>query len=524
MALEDDDPEIHDGAPPLIRWASSARGRVTVFIGAGISLFLLGSAYLSLSDPEDITAILVQGGEAARAGAPLTVRVSGRLVDAQRTRPVDVHGVRVNGASVDYEVDETTPRIVLFTVPEQTSGEAEFTLELGIDDIPRSVVFSLPVRRVTPTRLELGVEPPGLPKITTHHRVRVLPEAGELATNMNNRVYLRVRGPKGAPVGGAEVTVTHKSLPDGRVQDTTDPGGLIAFSLKANQPSLRLEIHVREGEHETRTDALLRPQGRRMMLRLDPPVLRTSDNLSAELQTWEEELEVVCDLIVDGVWQWSKRVSTRGHRAKVDLARLSPGLDHKLPSGVHQLQCYENAIAPGASWASVPVVVHDGEPTEALLNAVSKRGLAHPAGLVRDPIAATETARGFWQAVLREDPITATSLNNTREDDVASRQDEHGHTRTWLLVAIASVFLVVLLWVADMVIRNMVVTRERMRQYTAEALLESDAPAQVAMVMVSDLDTGGESLMRTRGILVAIVLLGTLILNVAGIIALLSLQ
>ncbi|MEC9071047.1 MAG: hypothetical protein VX938_01655, partial [Myxococcota bacterium] len=78
MALEDDSPELHDGAPPLIRWASSARGRVTVFIGAGISLFLLGSAYLSLSDPEDITAILVQGGEAARAGAPLAVRVSGR--------------------------------------------------------------------------------------------------------------------------------------------------------------------------------------------------------------------------------------------------------------------------------------------------------------------------------------------------------------------------------------------------------------------------------------------------------------
>ena len=228
---------------------------------------------------------------------------------------------------------------------------------------------------------------------------------------------------------------------------------------------------------------------------------------------------MVCDLVVDGVWQWSGRVTTERHVAKVDILGEDPTFHPVLPNGLHQLQCYEHAIAPGETWATLPIVVADGDPMTALLDIAESEGLDHPSALKRPPRGSHDGAMGWWQTSLRDTPRDLENLVNTREDDLAAQAEADASLRLWLIGAIALVFLLVLLWGLDMILRNILETRDNMRQYTLEALADSDTPEEVRIALSSGLDSGRGGLTRTRGILVMVVIVGTVVLNILAILA-----
>ncbi len=77
-----------------------------------------------------------------------------------------------------------------------------------------------------------------------------------------------------------------------------------------------------------------------------------------------------------------------------------------------------------------------------------------------------------------------------------------------------------LLWVGEMIIRNVLVTRQSLRRYAAEMMEDGE---------LFDIDelatTAGQQrarLLRTRGLLVLVVVGGAIIANVVGLLALFS--
>lgn len=504
--------------------------RVVVTGLVGLSLFGLGVVYLSLGGRPEVVSFMVVGGETVRAGDRGVIRVSARLADARRTASVRVTDVRIDGKPAGEHVDGERPATVRFQVPSDASDEVQLTLQAavgeagqGADDGVRhdTLALRLPVVHGSADVLGAGLGYDELGPVRTAHRVEVVPEAGALAAHMNNRVFVRVRTLEGKPLGGAAVTVEHKALSGGRYLCTTDASGLCSFELMARQPSLRLRVGIVEtlpdGQSvRTDTEALLRPYGRRMLLRMHPPVARPGSVPQATLLTWEDRAEVFCDLYAGDSWIWGERVQSEAGQATLVLPRLG--------EGSHHLQCYEHALEPGEAFATLPVLVSDGDPLEVVLDRARAQRLDAPAGIVAPPGTDAALALAWWQALLRDPPRSPHVLLTTRATDLADRETMHETSKTRLLTAMALVFLLVLLWLGDVILKHIIDTRDRMRAYTLDVLQDDDGQAVAALdePLLDATFQEREKLVRIRTLLLTVVLLGTIIANVVGFIWLMA--
>ncbi len=497
-------------ASRLHRLADARWFRLGVTGLVGSALFVIGVMYLDLDREPDVTSYLVVGGEQARSGQPVAVRVSGHLTDARRSRPVRVTHVRLDDKPVAAAVVGEDPAIISVPVPENAGDSVEISMTATSERGETELRFRLPVvhGRASSGLPELAKT--SLPKVTTAHRVTLLPEAGELAANMDNRVFVRVLSRDGEPVSQARVIITHASLPKGEVALVTDGSGLAAFTLAGNQPSFRLGISVRSGEDLTETDALFRPYGRRMRLDTEPIVAAPGTAVVATLRTWESGVRVFCDLVVDGAWVRSEAVTTDRGEARLELKGL--------PKGLHRLQCYEHPLDPGESFATAPIVVADGPPLDALLAEVRGRALVRDKVATAPPGTDPTLAAAYWQAILRETPQPPRVLVSTREHDLEARAAAHDRRKARLLLGFAGVMLIVFLWVAEHIVRHTLLSRDRMRAFAIESEMDGEA-ADMDGLMPAAL-SGRSALIRARGVLLAVVVAGAILANVIGLLAL----
>jgi hypothetical protein len=327
---------------------------------------------------------------------------------------------------------------------------------------------------------------------------------------METRLFLRVRTKKGAPIALAQVRLKHRSLPSGALDLLTDSDGLCEFTILADQPSLRIAIEVQVGDEVTKTDELLRPRGRLLALNTHRPVTPLHENVRLTLESWRPEVEATCDLLWQGAWVWSEQIATKKGVAEIDLGRLE--------AGRYDLQCSPHPIDPGETWASVPIFVDDRPALAVLEQAIEEGGHVHPDSMRFDPKAPTTRALDFLSALLRADVVKPHVLASTRQADLQVEKETRQTTQGWLLLAMGVVALIVLLFVADMLISHSLETRERMRAFAVEDLLEGTFDPDEDFLNLREL-AHKKSMLRTRGMLLVFVLVGTLALNAAGILA-----
>ncbi len=479
-------------------------------------MFSLGVSYLSLAAPPSMASFLVLGGGAVRPGAPLGLRVSGHDAVARRAVDVRVRGARVDGAPVELGAQGTRPAYVHLAVPSGlTSREASVELDVEAGERRETLRFRSPVETVqvsggAPARV-LGGGSHGATGADVTLNVRLVVEDGALTAGMDNRVFLRVRDAAGRAVAGADVRVEHKAIPQGRARGRTDGAGLFAFTLRADQPSLNLRVDVRTDDgRQAHVERLLRPYGQQMILRGSTLTVAPGAPVAATLQSWPETLEATCDLYAGDVLLWTAPVETVDHRATF---RLDP-----LPVGVYQLQCYRHPTDPGDTAATLGLLVTDAEPVSALLAEVAGRGYVDAERFYAQGKPDAPLAGPFLLALLSEPPIAPKVLVATRERDIEARQAARVAAKTRVLAALGGVFVLVILWVVDVLLRHTLRTRRRLRAFALEAAAEG---------AVDEVDDGGpldmaalqaeERLERTRGVILAVLMLGALVANLVGV-------
>lgn len=493
-------------ARPRLRWV--AAGLV------GLSFFSLGTIYLSLDRMPDVVTLVLLGGEKLEAGSTAVVRVDGRMADSNKRVPVEVNRVTLDGQPAKIAVvGSGSPVDVHLTVPEGAGEKAKLAVSVSAAERVEALEVELPVTRHGSGLV--GLAPPSsLPEIKTSHRVELLPEAGVLIGGMDNRVFVRVRAPSGVPVEGARVVVKHPTFTGGQRELRTDSSGLTDFFLSAKRPSYRLGIEVSsEAEGTTRMEELLRPLGRRMRLDVEPVVTRPGEIPGLTLTTWRPEDRIYCELRRGPAVLWSSYVSV----PQRTLALKTPPLS----AGAYDMVCYDHPHVPGDTYASVPVLVAEGDPLEVLLAEARSRGRWHESALTAPEGTRPQRAQRYWIAALREPPVALQLLAATRGEDLKARQEERDTFKTWVLGGIGVLFLLLLLWIGDLVLKQIVDQRDRLRAFAIENA-DEDGPDDEIELLMGLSHKGREGLQRTRGMLILIVVGGTLILNVIAFVWLLA--
>lgn len=502
------------GDSTVLRWANRRAVRLSVTGLVGLSLFLLGARYLSLRKPPEVIALLVAGSEEVRAGASTALRVSANRSRSREQVPVAIDDVLVDDEPVEAEIDGDAPAIVRYPVPDDAGDAIEVTLRLSTSARSK-VSITQEVRRLHDTEVRLGeAEGGSASEAGAPLRLDVLPEAGALAGGMRNRVFIRVLERDGTPAGGARVRIGHAVLQDGELVRTTGPSGLVAFELTGDRPSFSLDLAVEHDGESLQTEKLLRPIGRQLMLRLDPPVVAPGEPARPVLRSWQPRTAAYCDLLDHEAWRDSFRVRTTEERER--RLELEP-----LPPGPYRLQCYRHPLVPGSSWATLPLVVSEDPPLDALLEEARERGARPEPALVAPKGTDRALAASYWQAVLREPPTRPTVLLSTRGRDLARESAAHERKRNRLLLAMGGVMLLVFLWMGETLLRHIIRTRDRMRRQAIEAVREG---ADIDVDALGGMDPEQRAaLLRTRGILFLVVVVGTLVLNALGLLGVLAL-
>ncbi|MGB0588537.1 MAG: carboxypeptidase-like regulatory domain-containing protein [Myxococcota bacterium] len=477
----------------------------------GAAIFVLGVTYLNLDRPRDVVVLKVVGGTAVRAGLPASFRVVSTWADGRRGATVEVRDVQIAG--VPQGVSATgSPALVSVPIPADVDDPVALTFDIETEGRREALHLTMPVRRMAPEPA-LPESPPTLSKTERAHRVSILPEGGVLSAGLDNEVFVRVRDLSGVPLTGASVKVGHPSLPDGAITATTDGSGLIRFTVDARRPSFRFIIQATHNGATTEIEELLVPIGRQMLLNTTRPTFTPESPVTARLTTWRPDAEVFCDLFQGNVLVWSQRGTAAGGGLSLELGPW--------PEGRYSLQCSDHPWALGEAYATTPLLVSEEQPIQALLTELRDQQLLHPSGLVAPPETNDAIATAYWQAILRESPTPQTILLSTKESDLLSRSDAHETQKSRLLAAIALVFFLVLGWMTETILKSIIDRRDRLRAYAAESFMD-DVQVEVDGLGPGE-GTDRQTILKTRGVISALVLVGSLIANVLGIIWLFAL-
>ena len=132
-------------------------------------------------------------------------------------------------------------------------------------------------------------------------RITVLPEAGRMVAGLENRIYILVTRPDGAPVPRAELEAAYGSL---RRRLVTDAFGVAELSARPASPATRLRLVARApdgatAEHSAPLTFRAR-QPTAVLLRPDDPAPRAGQEVGFEVLVSGAVPHVFLDLIRDG--------------------------------------------------------------------------------------------------------------------------------------------------------------------------------------------------------------------------------
>ncbi len=478
---------------------------------------MLGASYLSLQKLPDTPTFTVFGGAHVQAGMSTAFRVRATWLDANKPLDVRVHGVKVAGVESKV-LAEGNPAIVRLHMPADLGAAADVVFDVEAAGRRSDVTARVPVLH---SRGGFDVAPTSdasLPKTSADALVKLVPEAGHLVRGMDNRVFVQVRSPQGAPLKAVDVTIRHPALAGGETTKKTDVFGLAEFQLEGNRPSFRLKVSVeRKSEVLATLEEQLVPAGRQAMFR-GPQRIIAGNAEPAVLTLWKSDRRTFCDLLLGSVWLDTYRLSPTKRALDIPVGNLA--------AGRYDLQCYFNPIILGTTWATTPLHVTEGNgKTASWLDEAAAQAALHPDTLkaLRDAGPPTERLESYLRALLLEPPLEPTAHAATRADDMATRADAWSTKKLWVLLALGGVFVLVLLLVFYLILQNIITTRDRMRQFAVEAA--DDGP--IDDHDMEDLSVvpyrSREGLARTRGLVLVVLVGGTLIANAIGFLALMAL-
>lgn len=370
-------------------------------------MFALTAAFMRHAVRPDFSIFEITGGASPGPGEPLLLRVAARLHDANTSLPVKVDAVTTHeGAPLPLTVRGENPALL------ETLAADPLRLQLSG---PRPVTLTVnpgpPERPEPPT----PTPPPEPATRLGDLFLELVPMGGDLVAGLRNRVFLRLGDAAQRPPPPTRLTLTHRSLPNGRVHLETDLDGLAELTLNADRPNLDLEVALSGGDPGAQATVALRPLGRELTMTV-PPRAPPGGRLAVEVETLRTRGLLSCELLHESsrgpVW-----VSALDHPLTSGRFAIEVPLPN-LPEGTRlDLQC---ALVPGVglAWASRPVWL--GPPSERLGDALAQTREAAP----------------------RRPPRV---LLRTRDADREAFEHEHGKTRTLLFVALVCVLSALLL-------------------------------------------------------------------------------
>lgn len=496
-AIDEDDRAFDEAAYGQAgKGRSLLRGLSLVFVLLAIGL--LAAVYMMGRNDQVLTSVQVFGGPAAAPGQPLVMRMSGHSSDGKRDLPVEVASVTLNGEKASFELSGASPSYVTVAVPNNLSGDVKVDIAARCNGADKALAATVGVNAPKP-----GASRPALADYIERHLqagaeqyLTMLPDHQVLVREMSNRVFVRARDMHGFPIPDVRVTVGNHVLFADRglqVTGTTDANGLFAFDAgNVGRPMYNFKLTATKGAATYELETQLITNTRQMQLSIDPPVTLPSHRPNITLQTWESDAHGYCELVHQDVVIWATYVKTKN-----GLAELRP---NALPAGRYDLQCYDHPASPSSAYATVPVIVADGSPLEAVIKEVKRYKL--PAGAHVEPPDDTNPRLtiDYWLAVLRRDLTPPRLVLDTREADEATFNEVKRVRQTRVLTALGVVVLLFLLWLADGILKTVIATRERLREFD-----DQDAPSPSRLI-------------RLRGLLLIIVLVGASVASVLGVV------
>jgi serine/threonine protein kinase len=465
--------------------------RVAALAGVGLAVFLLAATWIALGAPPPVTRFMLVGGPDVVPGLTAAFRVGAAGTQRGADATPQVTNVRVDGSAAQGQTSGEGWRVVPFLVPRSADGAIRLTLDVASSRADATLDLEVPVRlpeSLTPPPIDAAL----LPLVTGTSRITVLAESGVLVAGMDNRIFVRVRDAEGTPLDGATVRVQHPALDGGEVQRVSDASGLVDFTLRAQQISYRLRIEVRKDAERFDGDAALGAVGRQMTL--TPAAAATAIGASprVRLTTWQPTTAVFCEMLLGDSVLWAATVHTALH-----VAEITPD---PLPMGRYDLQCYDDALRPGEAFASVPIIIADGEPMEAVLSHVHASGLSEHATAFGPGRVAPGRASDFWLSVLRRPLVLPRQLADTGPAAERAALAQRDTSRAYVVVALGIVLALFVVWLVDGLLRSRIEARERLR----DVALGDTRSSQ-------DLGDGG--LLRARRLMAVLLIGGAVLVN-----------
>ena len=487
------------------------------YVGVGLAVFVLGATYLNLRYPPDMPSFMVIGSGWVASGEPTSLRVRARTIDARSAVKVTVSRIELGGREIAFQQAGGDPVTVSFRVPVANGAGQTDRLQLTVTAGERTETVPVPVEVLTgdTTPDTVPTPPPKLMATDKAFRLSLIPEGPGVVARLDNQIFVKVRTPSGEPVSGATVTIAHSSFRGGKIVLTTDASGLGAFDIDADRPSYTLKMKVARGDAEAEFEETISPGGRQMLLRTAEAVLRPGEIEQVEIVTWRQGVPVFCDLRHGSVWLWSREIDLQASGHRVDAGPLAPGR--------YDLQCYFHPHTPGSTWGSLPIVVGDGDPLVLLAARVRQAEVVNPGALELPGTTRSDLAAGYFLALLNAPPVMPTLLVNTRDADDAGREAAWTSKKRVVLIVLGGVFVLVLLLVFELILGNILSQRDRMRAYAAELAADGDGDGDELDDLVMAAHKERDSLVRTRGIVLVVLVGGTLIANLIAFILLMVL-
>ncbi|MEZ4268274.1 MAG: serine/threonine-protein kinase [Myxococcota bacterium] len=468
-----------------------SRARVLVLAGVGLAVFLLMAAWIALGTAPNVTRFMLVGGPSVVPGLTASFRVGVSGGDEDNPVTPEVRRVRVDGSAMQGETRGAGWRIVPFLVPRSAKSVIRLSFDASTEDAKSAIDVEIPVQR-----LETAVPPPLDPAasglVTGGNRIAALPESGVLVAGMENRVFVRVRDANGVPMDGATVRIQHPSLDGGEAQRVSDASGLVDFTLRAQQISYMLRIDVRREREQFSAEIVLSAVGRQMTLTPAEASTPIGVKPRVRLTTWQPEAPVFCELLLGDVVLWSDAVRTTLHAAEI-----SPD---PLPMGRYDLQCYDHALSPGEAYASVPIIVADGEPMAAVLAHVHASGLSERTTAFGNGRVAPGRASDFWLSVLRRPLVVPRLIANTGPEAERAMVADRKTSRAYVVAALGVVLALFIIWLVDGLLRSRIDSRERLRDLALDET--SGRP-----------DLGDAGLIRARRLMAVLLIGGAILVN-----------